>query len=333
MTAAQRRAAVLQGKRKFVAAGVSLDDIVRLLDQTLLREEDLRGRQTWVVQSEARKDAVGESKHDANVLCYRYTHWIDRESQVIAQEDWEIIRSGADTEPGTTSRAVYAAKNGSPWFLQSLEGHFITKGPKGVTRNYERRACSEDSPNPPATLKSRNEPASASLRPAPGAVYRAGTVKDSYLEQVSNWLRSVTWSGITLAGSHVGSAVTPLLLPEQFRVRAPYVVGIQGGGVGDLAALPCREGDAGDGSGQCAWGCHDAGLFKTRAGQGGLEGSEIGGNEFHSALGQTIQPHREFGHHFGFDQRARGIVHCAADETRDSETRDARPLRGRDGHS
>ena len=73
MTMAQRRAAVLQSKRKFVVAGIRLDDIVRLLDHVLLREENLRGRKTWVIRSEAAKDAVGESKDDrfAGYLCRR----------------------------------------------------------------------------------------------------------------------------------------------------------------------------------------------------------------------------------------------------------------------
>jgi len=142
MTAAERRAALTQGRRKFFSAGNRPEDILRLLSHVLAGEEMVGGRKAWVVRSEAGKDAAAAPASGASVLCYRYTSWIDQESGVIAQQDFEVVRKGVDTEPGTKSRAVYSTEDGSPWFLRSMEGKFILKRADGEHRSVERHTTS-----------------------------------------------------------------------------------------------------------------------------------------------------------------------------------------------
>lgn len=131
-TAAQRReerARSGPARSKSITVGEArLDDMLRLMENTLLREEEIRGRKAWVVQSDSRRDLVASTPRDARILCYRYVHWIDQEDGAVAQQEFEVIREGIDAKPGTKSRAVFAKQDGSPWFLRSLDGEFWTKG-------------------------------------------------------------------------------------------------------------------------------------------------------------------------------------------------------------
>jgi len=141
-TAAERRADQAQQKRKIVAIGVHMADVVRLMDHTLLREDEIGGRKVWVVDSKPARDAVAASADDAKVLCYHYTYWIDQEDRVVAQVEYEVIRAGVDSEPGTRSRTVLAKENGSPWFRRSMNGDFLLKGPHGTNHVFERHRYS-----------------------------------------------------------------------------------------------------------------------------------------------------------------------------------------------
>ena len=142
-TAAERRADQARTKRKIIAIGVRLADVLRLMDHTLTREEEVGGRVMWVVESKPKSGAVGASEGDAKVLCYRYTDWIDREDGVLARQEYEVIKEGVDSAPGTRSKAVWAKEDGLPWFLRSLEGDFMSKNPKGMGHVFERHSYSD----------------------------------------------------------------------------------------------------------------------------------------------------------------------------------------------
>jgi hypothetical protein len=137
-TAAGRRADQAQTKRRIVAIGVRRADVLRLMDHTLLREEEIGGRKMWVVESKPKKDAVAASAGDARVVCYQYSNWIDQEDGVVAREEYEVIKEGVDSEPGTRSKSVWAKENGSPWFLRSMDGDFIINGPHGTVHSFQR---------------------------------------------------------------------------------------------------------------------------------------------------------------------------------------------------
>jgi hypothetical protein len=63
MTVAERRAA---GSKKThirtLISGVSLSDMISVMDHRILRKEEFNGRKCWVVQSEPKKDAVPKAR-------------------------------------------------------------------------------------------------------------------------------------------------------------------------------------------------------------------------------------------------------------------------------
>lgn len=118
-TAAQRREEQKRGGpvRRLISMNPGgLDDMVRLMDNTLLREEEINGRKAWVIQSQPKKDSFSSSPQDAEVLCYRHLFWIDQEDHVVARHDAEVIRGGLDVRPGTTLKVTYAKEDGAVWF-------------------------------------------------------------------------------------------------------------------------------------------------------------------------------------------------------------------------
>jgi hypothetical protein len=128
MTAAERRAAPAKKGSPTLRAGVALTDVLRLMNHTLLRQEEVRGRKAWVVQSEPKKGLMAASPADAQVLCYRYTFWIDQEDRVASKIQFEVIREGVDGQPGSRAEFLFAKENDSLWMLRNLDSYLITKG-------------------------------------------------------------------------------------------------------------------------------------------------------------------------------------------------------------
>lgn len=101
----------------------TLADMLRLMDSTVVGEEELNGRKTWVIQSEPRKDAVGRNHREQFLLCHRQMFWIDQQDLAIAQRYAETVcdltQSGGILKPGSFRKLTYGKQNGTDWLDES----------------------------------------------------------------------------------------------------------------------------------------------------------------------------------------------------------------------
>lgn len=134
LTAAERRAERAQpqksGPKVIPFSEARPADLLRVMDNKLVREEVLHGRQSWVIESEPKRDLVPADAIDQKLACYRYVLWIDQQDFVIAQRDSEVVREGAESRPGSKLRSVFRKEDDLPWFRHSMEGEFFTSAPK-----------------------------------------------------------------------------------------------------------------------------------------------------------------------------------------------------------
>ena len=109
--------------------GVPLGAILSVMDQELVRVEEIGNRKYWVVQSEPKKNAVAATPAETQALSYRYTHWIDQQDKSVSRLKWEVIAQRVETPPGSWTRLDFAENENSVRLPRHAE-FFIVTGDK-----------------------------------------------------------------------------------------------------------------------------------------------------------------------------------------------------------
>jgi hypothetical protein len=120
----------------------SVSDVLRLKKSTLLREEDVEGRKTWVIQSDPEKDRAHTSHRDEQLLCYRDLFWIDQQDLIVIKCELYVLREYVDPQPqrgvarplkpGSFIRAIYTKVNDSDWLMLKSTFYARRKYPVGT---------------------------------------------------------------------------------------------------------------------------------------------------------------------------------------------------------
>jgi len=140
MTRAQRRTsdALRKPNPHIVSAGIEPAAVVRLMTHKVSGEELIRGRPTWVVESEPGPDVEqARSAKDRVTLCYKTTMWIDQEDYAIAQIRWEVIREGPEVLPGSFASSTFERLAPALWLRSVLAGEF-SSGPPHPTDHWKQ---------------------------------------------------------------------------------------------------------------------------------------------------------------------------------------------------
>jgi len=106
--------------------GVPLAAILSVMDQELVRVEEIGGRRYWMVQSGPKKNAVAATPAETQALSYRYTHWIDQQDKSVVRVKWEVIAQGVETKPGSWTRLDFARNADSVWLPEHVEFFTVT---------------------------------------------------------------------------------------------------------------------------------------------------------------------------------------------------------------
>ncbi len=101
--------------------GVPLAAVLSVMDQKLLREEEIDGHKYRVVQSDPKKNPAPATPAETEALSYRYTHWIDQEDKSVLRVEWEVIGAGIATKPGSRATVVFAKQADSVWLPKRAE--------------------------------------------------------------------------------------------------------------------------------------------------------------------------------------------------------------------
>ncbi len=106
--------------------GVPLAAILSVMDQELVREEEIGNRKYWVVQSEPKKNAVAATPTETQALSYRYTHWIDQQDKSVSRVKWEVVAQGVETKPGSWTRLDFSENENSVRLPRHAESFIVT---------------------------------------------------------------------------------------------------------------------------------------------------------------------------------------------------------------
>jgi hypothetical protein len=101
--------------------------IPSLFDLTLLREEELRGRKSWVLIGTAKPKATPKSDNDRELLNYRFTIWIDQEDGFPSQMKMEIVTEKARLEKGSALESFHQRNDDGVWLLQEIHFFYVPK--------------------------------------------------------------------------------------------------------------------------------------------------------------------------------------------------------------
>jgi hypothetical protein len=109
--------------------GVPLAAILSVMNQELVRVEEIGNRKYWVVQSKPKKNVVAATSTETEALSYQYTHWIDQEDKSIFRVKWEVIAPQVETKPGSWTTLDFAENENSVRLLRHAQ-FFIVTGDK-----------------------------------------------------------------------------------------------------------------------------------------------------------------------------------------------------------
>jgi len=141
MTAAERKTKHLNPK--FRHTGVPLSAILSVMDHKLLREDEIDGRKCWVVQSEPKPGAAAQTPYETQALSYRYIHWIDERDQAVARIEWEVVKAGVETKPGSTVKVTFAKNGDGAWLARKAEFFSINGDKLGGNRFFQTNVYSD----------------------------------------------------------------------------------------------------------------------------------------------------------------------------------------------
>jgi hypothetical protein len=83
-------------------------ELLTLFDNRVEREEEIRGRKAWVIESTPKTDHAPASEHEREVLSFRRTMWIDEAESVAARTVMTVVGEGIHfAMPGSVLRVDY----------------------------------------------------------------------------------------------------------------------------------------------------------------------------------------------------------------------------------
>ena len=141
LTAAQRKARHLNARTKH--SGVPLSAMLVVMDHQLLREEEIDGRKCWVVKSEPKQDAVAKTAGETQALSYRYINWIDEAENAVVRQDWEVLKEGVETKPGSKVQVVFTKNADGAWLPQRAEFVSVTGDKPSAARVFQTNVYSD----------------------------------------------------------------------------------------------------------------------------------------------------------------------------------------------
>jgi hypothetical protein len=103
----------------------SYDDLLTLFDNSVLSEEEIRGRKAWVILSKPKDGRVPANDHEKEVLSFEKKLWIDEEENQIVRSLSTVVGKHITFMPGSTILFDFEKVNGEAWLETSgvLDGH------------------------------------------------------------------------------------------------------------------------------------------------------------------------------------------------------------------
>lgn len=115
-TAEERRKARRKGLLNFSRSfSVSGDDLLKFCDHRLVGEEEIHGRQAWVIEFTPQKGRVPANQHEKDVLSFQTKVWVDEEEGVTAKLMLLVIGDGTFMKPGSSMTIEIAKINDDAW--------------------------------------------------------------------------------------------------------------------------------------------------------------------------------------------------------------------------
>jgi hypothetical protein len=117
----QRRSGLFH---KSVGLG-SYDDLLTLFDNRLVGEEEIRGRQAWVIASTPKEAHAAANAHEKDVLSFRRKLWINQADCQLLRSEYTVIGQRVNFTPGTALTWDFEKINDDAWLTISgvIDGH------------------------------------------------------------------------------------------------------------------------------------------------------------------------------------------------------------------
>lgn len=113
-TAEQRRKARRSGL--FTRnVNISGEDLIKLCDHRLLAEDEIRGRNAWVIEYTPQKGRVPANKHEKDVLSLQTKVWVDEQDGVTVKVVLLSVADGTFMKPGSMMSYELEKINDDAW--------------------------------------------------------------------------------------------------------------------------------------------------------------------------------------------------------------------------
>lgn len=108
--------------------------IPALFDIRVLREESLRGRNSWVIAATANTKIKPKDNNERELLNYSFTIWIDQEDGFPAQAKMEVVTGKSRLEKGSFWEWFYDRNADGVWLKQESRFRFVKKDARYPSR-------------------------------------------------------------------------------------------------------------------------------------------------------------------------------------------------------
>ncbi len=117
--AAQRKERSSGVFHRTVSLGSS-EEVLQMFDLRYLGKEEVRGRNTWVVDCAPQADRTPANQHEKEVLSWRMKYWIDEVDGVPIRQVNTVVGGHIAFKPGSTLTTEYRKINDDAWLAEAM---------------------------------------------------------------------------------------------------------------------------------------------------------------------------------------------------------------------